>query len=267
MGAVQQVMAALGGVAGPVQGQAMFYRFVPGWSGGIGTQTWTVPAGVTSICVVCVQEGGTNGSSAPGYAQVRNAALTVVCRAQNGARIGDGGGDGGLGGTGSGTQGAGGGGAGGYAGDGGVGSSGGGAAGAGAGGGGGGGFSGVAGATSFGYGGGGVGLWGQGTNGVAGTSGTPGGGGGSGGLEGTQGTDGVCGGGFRGVYFSATHQPGGRGGALAYKNNIPVTPGDTIYIQGYFDGTTDSSNGIENAGVRIIWGAGRSFPSTNTGDV
>lgn len=262
------VMAAAGVPTGPAQGQAVFFRGAdPGWSNGIETQLWTVPAGVTSICVVCVQEGGVVGLSAPGWAQVRDSAFTVVCRASNGARIGDGGGDGGFGGTGSGSMGPGGGGAGGYAGNGGNGSSGGGAATAGAGGGGGGGFSGPVAGVSVGWAGGGTGLLGQGSNGTAGTSGLRDGGGGSGGSAGTDGVFGNAGGGSRGVFFSSSYQSGGRGGALAYKNNIPVTPGSTIYVQGYFNGSSTESNGIENAGVRIIWGPGRSFPSTNTGNV
>jgi hypothetical protein len=38
---------------------------------------------------------------------------------------------------------------------------------------------------------------------------------------------------------------------------------------GYYDSSTSTYKGGNGAGgaVRIIWGAGRSFPSTNTGNV
>lgn len=89
-------------------------------------------------------------------------------------------------------------------------------------------------------GGGGVGIFGQGTNGAAGTPGgtydSKGGGGGSGGTGGTQGLNGS--GGAGGLY-------GGGGGAST---------------------TTSSADGGVGA-VRIIWGANRSYPSTNTGDI
>lgn len=251
------VMAAAGLSSGPVQGQVLFTN--------TDTVTWTVPAGVTSISIVCVQEGGINGSSSPGYSYVRNSGLSIVCMAQNGARVGDGGGDGGFGGTGSGTQGSGGGGAGGYAGNGGNGSSGGGAATAGVGGAAGGGYSGTAGSFSIGWTGGGVGVLGQGSSGAAGTLSVPGGGAGSGGQDGTQDVGVLYGAGYRGAYFSGTHTAGGRGGALSYKNNITVTPGDVFYISPY--GPTAESNGNSNAAIRIIWGEGRAFPSTNTGNV
>jgi hypothetical protein len=89
-------------------------------------------------------------------------------------------------------------------------------------------------------GGGGVGLLGQGANGVAGGSGTAGaGGGGSGGSNG-------------GVYGS---NPAGAGGNYGGGGGASMTNGST------------AGAGARGA-VRIIWpGSGRSFPSTNTGDL
>ena len=119
------------------------------------------------------------------------------------------------------------GGAGGYSGAGGRGSAGGGNGSPGVGGGGGGGW--AVGA------GGGVGLLGQGANGIGGTSSTYGGGAGSGGAAGTQTVGGNYGG----------------GGAPARAN-----------------GSTSIAGGVggRNA-VRIIWGNGRAFPSTKTGNL
>lgn len=139
-----------------------------------------------------------------------------------------GGGNGGAGGGANTDTGGGGGGAGGYSGNGGAGGN----AGAGTsvtGGGGGG-----AGATNSGqgYSGGGTGLLGAGTSGTAGAL-NANGGGGSSGAAGTQTAGGI---------------PGGGGGAR-----------------------DDDSAGAGCAGargeVRIIWGAGRAYPSTNTGNV
>ena len=215
--------------------------------------SWVVPAGVTSISMVAVQSGDIGDTA--GSSVTYNSA--VVCRALNWSRIGDGGGDGGASGASNLSTywyGGGGGGAGGYGGNGGNGGS----AGpsgafptAGNGGGGGGGGanrnSGGAGAP-----GGGVGVLGQGSNGVAGTSffSSPGrpGGAGSGGVGRKYGGGAV---GASGSY-TANH-----GGALAYKNNVPVTPGQVVSIS--IAGT--------NGAVRIIWGPGRAFPSTNTGNV
>jgi hypothetical protein len=95
-------------------------------------------------------------------------------------------------------------------------------------------------------GGGGVGVLGAGGNGFVGFRGetsSPGsdGGGGGGGSSGGSGTDGSAGG-NGGVYG------GGSGG-----------------IMGRFN--TPSALAGGNGAVRIIWGSGRSFPSTNTGNV
>lgn len=247
MSAVQQILAGLGGAAAP--GQQAYTT--------PGTYSWTCPAGVTSVSVVCIGTGshGVGGGGelryknnipvTPGNSyQVIVGALptggspngnaskfnvtTVV--ANGGLNNGGGGGSGGSGGTGDGggNGGAspsgtvpGGGGAGGYSGAGGQ-------AGVnynpgsnGAGGGGGGGGSGTGGSGS----GGGVGLLGQGSNGAGGAS--------NGAGEGFPGGPGSNGSG---------KQYGGGGGNSA-----------------------DPSAG--GGAVRIIWpGNLRQFPSTRTAD-
>lgn len=209
-----------------------------------GTTNWTVPTGVTSICCVCIQANGNAAATTVAVASI------VVCQALNGSRIGDGGGGGGVPGTRvfvSGYwYGGGAGGAGGYGGNGGNGGT---TSGAGAtsgSGGGGGGGSGGVGPGGPGRAGGGTGLLGQGANGAAGSSGAAG-------LPGSNGSGTLYGGGLAGTGTAS----GLGGGALAYKNNVAVTPGSTVVI----------SIGASNGAVRIIWGAGRAYPSTNTGDV
>ena len=257
MSTLAMLMAASGAQAAAPAGQAVFLT---------GTTSWTVPAGVTNISVVAVQGGSTPSTNASEVTVT--VASTVVCRALNGSRIGDGGGDGGLGGVGS-TDHAtyqsngGGGGAGGYSGAGGNGGagtpystpplSGAGTGGAGSGG-----------ACTYWSGGpagpgGGVGLLGQGSSGAAV-------GGGSNwsqpGNPGSAGSATTYGGGAPGTNAYYPNVNGGRGGALAYKNNIAVTPGQTVTLS-----IPATMSGAGPAAVRIIWGAGRSFPSTNTGDV
>ena len=242
------LMAAASGAAGAPPGQVLLRT---------GTTSWTVPAGVTSICVVAVQGGGAPyGASSPVTVTV---AGSVVCRAQNVNRLGDGGGDGGTGGQvyyygGKYWPGSGGG-AGGYSGNGGQGGGGMNAAANGNGGGGGGGATATWYANS-GFDGGGVGLLGQGSAGtVTSTHGNPG----------SNGTGITYGGGLRSTTSDASVS-GGQGGALAYKNNISVTPGQTITLS--IPETLSTPAGPAGpAAVRIIWGAGRSFPSTNTGDI
>ena len=261
-----------------------------------GVHTWTVPDGVTSVSAVCVGgggggagndgtldmgggggglsyknsivvtpgqiltitvgAGGSGGSSAAGGtggdSSIAQSGITLLHAGGGGGGTGlsggtlnnggsggstlgyDGGGDGGGAGTASGNSiGGGGGGAGGYSGNGGDG-------GttltnptAGAGGAGGGGDRGA----TAGGGGGGVGILGEGSNGAAATGGGgDGGGGGSGGDNGSD-SGNVNGAGIGGLYG------GGGGGA----DNV-------------------GSDGASGA-VRIIWGAGRAFPSTNTADV
>ncbi|MGX5664186.1 hypothetical protein [Diaphorobacter nitroreducens] len=215
--------------------------------------TWTVPAGVTTIHA-CAQ-----GRSATSDVSLVVGGATVL-RAMNGARVGDGGGDGGFPGVAGDTD-TGGGAAGGYSGNGGNGgkytegadtnwygnpgtAGNGGAAGGGA----------SASRTKqpvfggqpasykytpTGY-GGGVGISGTGSNGSGGSVGNnPDGGGGS-----PDPINGLMGGG----------SPGQRGSALAWKNNIAVTPGQVL--------TVNASAGR----IRIIWGPGRSYPSS-AGDV
>lgn len=226
----------------------------------VGTTNWTVPPGVKSISMVAVQ-AGTDFST--GSSVTVNG--VVVCRAKNDDRIGDGGGDGGIGGgyvyVPNYYFGGGGGGAGGYSGNGGSGeiyvtAS----AGNGQGGGGGGGAHGSGGGADAG-GGGGVGLLGQGANGTASNGWGKRGGGGSGGEGGGYSP---IGGLYGGGHGRGPTSNGTRGGALSYKNNVAVTPGQTVII----NIAAGTSGGLTNNGaVRIIWGPGRAYPSTNTGNV
>ena len=265
MSAIQQVMAALGaGAAAP--GQQVFTS----------SGTFTVPAGVTSICAVAVGRGqngaagdgmGTAGRGGEGgtlsytnsISVTPGESLTVTIATSTSGSTGEttlkrsstvllaaraGGQTSGqanvgtsfAGGTApapAGGYGSGGGGAGGYSGAGGAGGSIGGGGSAGSGGSGGGGGGGNSG--DYSGGGGGVGLLGAGTNGTAGSGSGGGGGGGSGGAAGASGGSGSTGGAY-----------GGGGGG----------------------GNVDYAGGSGGAGaLRIIWGAGRSYPSTNTGDV
>ena len=255
--------------AGP-PGQAL-YGF------GNGTYTWTCPPGVTSVCVVCIGGGasvaGPNWSSQAGgggglgwkndIAVSPGSNYTVVVGhggnlyggstaggesyfissgtvrggpgsgTSGGGWTGDNGGNGGTGGQ------YGGGGAGGYTGNGGGES----ASGAGGGAAGGGGYSSTYGGAS----GGGTGPFGQGASGSARGSGGPGMGG-SGGEDGMMGENawtslGVVGDRHGGLY-------GGGGGGT----------GTTQY------GGSGINRGARGC-VRIIWGTGRSFPSTGTGDM
>ena len=239
--------------------------------------TFTVPANVTSICILCIGgSGGNNNRNCRGNGSwfggtstnpIITAPGTVICYAGGGSGSGSGAGigtewfgnngatntpitqytggvvkSGGLGGN---VNNAGGGGAGGYSGTGGAG---GGTGVAGTGGSGGGG--------NTGRGGGGVGVYGAGANGAAN------GGGGSGGGTATTATGGLYGGGW--CYGTTAVGYGGGGGGLTYVNNYPVTPGATYNVTvgiagGVFGGGGSNSGG---GAVRIIWGAGRAFPST-----
>lgn len=247
-----------------------------------GTYSWTCPAGVTSVCVVAVGAGGFDGLSGgsgssagsggnlaygnnipvtPGntytvkvgapvgisdYATSRSYFISTSALMAGGGQGTDANGSavtttseanagtyltgGGKGGNGGGYLG-GGGGAGGYAGAGGAGGAGSPSTGAnGSGGGGGGG--GAASSSGGGGGGGGVGLLGQGANGTGGN---------------TTGTGGTAG-------------SGGSSGSA-----IPTGGGGNYGGGGGFRSTGVSSAG--NGAVRIIWGAGRAFPSTNTGNL
>jgi hypothetical protein len=260
-----------------------------GWS------TWVVPNGVYSISVVAVQAGGDTS----GYGtQIHTPNGGHVCRALNGGRIGDGGGDGGVGGGMQGqsysdghgswwsaTGGGGGGGAGGYGHDGGRGASveydsssgtnisiaqkgseSGGAGGRG-------GMKTVSSYTSQNLtgagGGGGVGVHGAILSALeldpaeGGSGGFPGGTtnpnvGGAGGNYG-----GGCG---ATAALNTVNYTGHTGGALSYKNNISVSPGQTISI--YISAPSNNGQTWSGIGViRIIWGEGRAFPSTNAHDM
>ena len=207
------------------------------WVEALRNTSWTVPDGVTSICACAQQQ---RGSSA---AVTLVVAGTTVLRAQNGARIGDGGGDGGAGAEGGG-------GGGGYTGNGGNGgsstSNGDGTSQQGDGSNGAGGAA-AGGASGYVYrqsgpvwggsdpyvtvpadSGGGVGISGAGASGTgSSTNGSP------------DPINGYMGGG----------DPGQAGGALSYKNSIAVTPGQVI--------TVNAAGGR----IRIIWGPARSYPS------
>lgn len=219
-----------------VPGQS--YTVQVGAAGSGGSRYATLSAGGDSYFISTATVKGGGGGAA--YGEVNGGI--------GGSYTGDGGGNGGGGGTSFAVfTSCAGGGAGGYTGSGGQGEGDQTANTAGSGGGGGGG------ATMPGYtgryssgGGGGVGILGQGANGStpASQSGA-GGGGGSGGGSGTQGTNG---------FNSAVGGSGGSYGGGAGSAVVAAYSGEI--------------SGQAAAGaVRIIWGAGRSFPSTNTGDV
>lgn len=255
-----------------------------------GQHSWTVPEDVTRVSVVCVGPGGgrhqtaiqSSGGGGGGLGWKNNISVTpgetitvqvgeaatpaagtygtdsyfkdtstcVGASGQNstsslangagGTYVGDGGGNGGNGGTG---RYSGGGGAGGYSGAGGVGASNSnniagtytGSSGSGGGGGGGGGY--YAGS------GGGVGLYGEGASGAGGNGATNGlgaGGGGSGGEDGTS--------------YDATSATASRyGGAAGYR------------VRGLYPGNGAGQGA--NGAVRVIWGTGRSFPTTNVDEL
>lgn len=254
----------------------------------VGTSSFTVPAGVTSICVVAVSGGQGGGNTYGGdggalryknsIAVTPNEVLTVLVGAggngQDAARGilgeasiirrgvtpifassdplgsgvgGGGGGQGGYGHAGTGTYGSygdggGGGGAGGYSGNGGRGNGDDGDNTAGTGGAASGGDqgpgsfdSGVVTSGFAGKGGGGVGLLGQGASGAKAASFAPGKGG-SGGADGNN-------------IFGGLYGGGGGGGGIAS------------------DGSSTAGFAGGQGAVRIIWGTGRAFPSTLTGDM
>ena len=230
-----------------------------------GTYTWVAPAGVTSVCVVCVGAGAGNrvDVNSNGGSSVFGNNLVVA-----------GGGEGwyssftGKGGVGShgngGNANKGGGGAAGYAGNGGNGgskSSGGGGGSAGGNGGGGGGGGGGGNTDFAASGGGGVGLYGIGANGVGGINYYVDGGTGSVG-DGTSKSNNDNGWGMSGYtpgviagFF------GGGGGGLSYVNFITVTPGVSYTVQVGHGGISVFSGSAGHGAVRIMWGAGRSFPN------
>jgi hypothetical protein len=82
----------------------------------------------------------------------------------------------------------------------------------------------------------------------------------------TQPSGGTYGGGGGGT---GNQGSGGGGGGLVWKNNITVVPGQSYSLvvgAGSPQGTAGVAGGAGRGGaVRIIWGTGRSFPSTNVG--
>jgi hypothetical protein len=268
-----------------------------------GTYTWTCPNFVTNVCILTIGSGGGSRRNigATAYVGTAGAASNVFDVGASNRLVCQGGGGGygninaaGAGGTASGFAGfvgftggagglptgynnGGGGGAAGYAGNGGRGGFGATAPVAGAGGGGGGG--GGNGGGLFAFSAGGVGVYGQGSNGAAGVNAgnttTGPGKGGSGGLNGSTGTSNVSGGNYGAgafTYNGTTNSPygGGGGAGLAYYNNYAVTPGNTYTVNvgtpGYLynaDSVIFASGGL--GAVRILWGNGRSFPSTQVG--
>lgn len=274
-----------------------------------GTYTFTVPDGVTSLCVVCVGGGGSGaasgevgiagtsgGDSSFGAVVTAGGGLggsilpAAMASGGSGSALSStvGGGNGGAGAPGDTvTSGGGGGGAGGYSGPGGDGGA---PGSSGSGGGGGGGtWADPVAAYPVGGGGGGVGILGEGASGAGGalsSLATYGGGGGSGGASGGAGgflsfngrPGGLYGGGGGGSGGGvSSFTGGGGGGGLRYVNNVSVSPGATYAVTvgaGGIAPTYDPGEGGGTAGgnggdgaVRIIWGAGRSFPSTNTADL
>ena len=128
-------------------------------------------------------------------------------------------------------------------------------------------------------GGGGVGILGQGLSGSGGSGlnqSFAGGGGGSGGAAGisvgtspfTGNSGGLYGGGGA-PSSSGSGGSGGGGGGLRYINNLAVTPGSAYTVTVGAGGAAPAAGGGAggDGAVRIIWGAGRSFPSTNTIDL
>lgn len=220
--------------------------------GGLGWKN-NIPVTPGASVTVVVGVGGDSNGSAAGDSYFQSPAIVKGGAAnQNagGTYVGDGGGNGGTATTGANAESWGGGGAGGYSGNGGnggfFGSP---AGGDGSGGGGGGGAEGlpnINGNRAGGSGGGGTGILGQGASGNGGlgvtqTYTSPGGGG-SGGNAGEAG-------GYVDAY------PGGVGG------NGGSYGGGGGY--GVIDGIRNGAAGA----VRIIWGAQRAFPSTNTGNL
>ena len=138
-----------------------------------------------------------------------------------------------------------------------------------------------------GTGGGGVGLYGAGSPGTVGNwasgddlnanySGSVAVGGRGGSRRGNSGTQGGQATAWNGGYGgwpgagggSATgFYDSGQAGALAFSNNIPVTPGQTLtaFVGKGGVGQNDGGNG-SNGAVRIVWpGNARQFPATNVG--
>ena len=110
-------------------------------------------------------------------------------------------------------------------------------------------------------GGGGVGMYGKGADA------TFWGKGGSGGQDSQSHNGAEHYGGGGGVTSQVGTRSGG-GGGLCWKNSIPVVPGTTYnaYVGGGGNGGTDVGAGGQGV-IRIIWGYNRTFPNNNTADV
>ena len=237
--------------------------------------TWTCPQDVFSVSVVCIGAGG-GWTNSTGDTTITFGSVTLTAEgghdrntSPNGAGGGASGGDQNwTGGNGySSSYGAGGGGAAGYSGNGQQGcggteyfantyvtGSGSGAGGGSATGNSGDGFGKI-------RGGGGVGAMGKGADA---TDWSKGGSGGSDAQSHNAGEYYGGGGGTTGQYGTRS----GGGGGLCWKNNIPVVPGTTYnaYIGGGGNGGSEVGAGGQGV-IRIIWGANRAFPDTNTADV
>ena len=244
----------------------------------VGSHTWTVPDGVTSVSVLCIGAGGgDDGVSSEGSVGAPSSHAQLIADSHSWfgtttqllAECGRSSYRGGSGGSASGTSMT-------------AGYNGGSSASSnslncGAGGAAGYGANGGNGITGYGVSqsGGGVGVYGGLVSDGGAGGGRPddaanGGLGVSGGTNGAT-TAGIYGGGRRGRNRNTSHDNrGGGGGALVYGNNISVTPGATINLQ-----VGDGRGGITNTqariygshgghgAVRIVWGDGREFPSTN----
>lgn len=216
-------------------------QFVREFTTGNQSVSWTVPDGVFFISAVVVSAGVEQGYPAQ-HTQIKRGA-EIMLAGDSPMTGGVGGGNGGA----TGSGGGGGGGAGGYSGNGGAGAAyatdglqqpvhATGANGAGGGGGGGGVLGGSGGGPRR---GGGVGLLGIGANGAGGVS-----------------ADGGHGSQFTGSGAYGGPSAGISGGNLRWKNDIPVTPGETLTLVGTFT-PRDWGQGA----LRIMWGGGRSYPS------
>ena len=230
----------------------------------VGTHNWTVPAGLTSVSVVCIGAGGAHNTGHVGSDKSefggfvlapsgwKNTSLTPAPSGTHLTAGFQGGAGGGAVGGGNGS----GGGAAGYYGNGGNGQTG----------------------NYCGKGGGGVGVYGGplGPSPTGGQNSTQAGVGGIGRFGGSNGQGqstnsslssywlghgGSFGGG--GGHCSTT-KLGGSGGSLGYGNNIPVTPGSVISVKVGGGVANGGPSGIPGMGaVRVMWGSGRSYPNTN----
>ena len=223
--------------AGPPIGQAVFLH--SGLEVTPSIHSFVVPVGVTSICAVCV--GMHPGFTMPMYPARILRGATVLLSSETVIGSGVGGGNGGV------PTSYHGGGAGGYSGNGGNAGS---RSGNGTNGTGGGGGGGGIGMNDNWLQGGAVGLCGQGNNGTGAV------------YTVSRATHGSYSSGI--PIAGAAYGNDCKGGNLRWKNGIVVTPGETLTID---LGTHMYTYGAgANAGIRIIWGTGRAYPSTNTLD-